>query len=231
LTGESRWAPDGSGRGDAVPLRDLVRAARHGDPVAWEDLARRLRDAFAASARRELGAKLHRVAELDDVVQESLLRIAANSSPLLAVDDAGIRRWARRVVQNVIHDLHDQHVRAEKRDVRRLISLSEVDSDDPQARESSAIEAKGRPLPDAASDREVFVRAAAAIRRLPADEAHAVRRIKLEGESIAAVARELDLGESTVRMRLARGLARIGQRLGQEFLDRHEQRKRPWPTS
>jgi len=231
LTGESRWAPKRSDRGHPLPLRDLVRAARHGDPDAREDLARRLCDAFAASARRELGAKLLRVAELDDVVQESLLRIAANSSPLLAVDDAGIQRWARRVVQHVIHDLHDQHVRAAKRDVRRLISLSDVDTDDPQAREASAIEATGRPLSDAASDREVFERAAAEIRRLPADEAYAVRRIKLEGESIAAVARELDLGESTVRMRLARGLARIGQRLGEELLDRHEQRKRPRPTS
>ena len=224
MTGESPWAPDGSDRGDAVPLQVLVHAARHGDPDARENLARRLRDAFAASARHELGGKLRRVAELDDVVQESLLRVSANSSPLLAVDDAGIQRWARRVVQNVIHDLHDQHVRAEKRDVRRLVSLSEVDTDDPQARESSAIEAVVRPLPDAASDREVFERAAAAIRRLPADEAHAVRRVKLEGESVAAVARELDLGESTVRMRLARGLARIGQRLGEEFLDRHERR-------
>jgi RNA polymerase sigma factor (sigma-70 family) len=227
LTGESRWALDGSDRGEAVPLRDLVRGARHGDPRARENLARRLHDAFAASARRELGGKLLRVAELDDVVQESLLRITANSSPLLAVDDAGIQRWARRVVHNVIHDLHDQHVRAAKRDVRRLISLSEVDTNDPQALEASAIEATGPPLPDAASDREVFERAAAAIRLLPEDEAHAVRRIKLEGESIAAVARELELGESTVRMRLARGLARIGQRLGQEFLDRHERRKRP----
>jgi RNA polymerase sigma-70 factor (ECF subfamily) len=224
LIGESRRAPDGSDRGHAVPLRDLVRAARHGDPRARENLARRLHDAFAASARRELGSKLRRVADLDDVVQESLLRITANSSPLLAVDDAGIQRWARRVVHNVIHDLHDQHVRAVKRDVRRLISLNEVDTDDPQGRESSAIEAMGRPLFDAASDREVFERAAAAIRRLPEDEAYAVRRVKLEGESIAAVARELGLGESTVRMRLARGLARIGQRLGQEFLDRHESR-------
>lgn len=221
MTGESRGAPDGSDRGDAMPLRDLVHAARHGEPWARESLARRLRDAFATSARRELGAKLRRVAELDDVVQESLLRIVANSSPLLAVDDAGIHRWARRVVHNVIHDLHDQHVRAEKRDVRRLVSLSEVDTEDPQARESSAIEARSLPLSDAASDREVFQRAAAAIQRLPPDEAHAVRRIKLEGESIAAVARDLELGESTVRMRLARGLARIGQRLGQEFLDRH----------
>jgi RNA polymerase sigma factor (sigma-70 family) len=210
-----------------VPLRDLVRAARHGDFSARESLARRLRDAFAASARSELGTKLRRVAEIDDVVQESLLRIAANSSTLLAVDDAGIQRWARRVVQHVIHDLHDQHFRAVKRDVRRLISLGDVDADDPQAREASAIEAKGRPLPDAASDREVFERAAAAIGRLPENEAYAVRRIKLEGESIAAVARELDVGESTVRMRLARGLARIGQRLGQELVDRHERRKRP----
>jgi RNA polymerase sigma-70 factor (ECF subfamily) len=227
LTGESRWPPKKSDRGDAMPLQDLVRAARHGDPLAREDLARRLRDAFTASARHQLGPKLLRVAELDDVVQESMLRIAANSSPLLAVDDAGIQRWARRVVHNVIHDLHDQHVRAEKRDVRRLISLSDVDTDDPRVRAAFAIEADGRPLPDATSDREVFERAAAAIRLLPEDEAYAVRRIKLEGECIAAVARELALGESTVRMRLARGLARIGQRLGQDLLDRHEQRKRP----
>jgi len=227
LTGEARWETDGSDRDDAVPLRDLVRSARHGDTSARENLARRLRDAFAASARRELGGNLSRVAELDDVVQESLLRIEMNSSPLCAVDDAGIHRWARRVVQHVIHDLHDQHVRAGKRDVRRLISLNDVDKDDRHALEASAIEAQGRSLPDAASDREVFERAAAAIRLLPADEAYAVRRIKLEGETIAAVARELDLGESTVRMRLARGLAKIGQQLGQEVLDRHDRRKRP----
>jgi len=128
----------------------------------------------------------------------------------------------------VIRNRRD-HERAEMRDPTRRRSLRELfvdeTEDDPppfarDAEPSLALLAQDLSLPEIVSDRELYERAVAALRQLSPDEVYAVRRIELEGETVAAVARELGLGESTIRQRLVRALARIGQRLGEEFCER-----------
>lgn len=203
--------------GVETPLHLLARAAQGDDRAARELFALRARDRVVRAVRDQLSSRLAREAGFDDVVQDVLLRIERDLPRLAVRDERSIHQWIVTLVGNRIRDLFDYYERAKKRDFTRRVSLSELrreelDGDQPYEPTTSAAT-----LPDAVSDRDLFARALVAMRRLPPDEAHAVRRVELDGESIAAVGRELGLGESTVRMRLARGLARIAQLIGEEF--------------
>jgi RNA polymerase sigma factor (sigma-70 family) len=204
-------------RGDdaAVPLHVLARAAQRGRRRARDRFARRLDATVKVLVRRLLASNSLRESEFEDVVQEALLKIATELPRLEVRSEASLYQWIKTIVTNVIRNLH-AYERAEKRDSTRQRSRRGVPANDADSDSPSEVIAQDPPLPEIVSDRELFERAIAALRQLAPDEVYAVRRIELEGETIAAVAKELGLGESTIRQRLARGLARIGQRVNEE---------------
>jgi len=214
---EGSKSPGVAGDGTGVPLDALARAAQGGDSRARDLFARRLQALVASSVRVQLGPQLLRDVGFDDVVQELLLAIQGELPRLQVRGESQLHRWIQRIVHHRICDLHDYHSRAAKRDPRRRVSLRDLlkGGEDGEDREEPAAFASKAPTPDeTVSERELVRRALVALERLPADEAAAVRRIALRSERIADVARELGVGESTVRMRLARGLARLYRALG-----------------
>jgi RNA polymerase sigma factor (sigma-70 family) len=219
LAKEGTRSGDAEGGGDE-PLCELARAAQRNEPEARERFARRARARVADAVDVEISGRLAREAGFDDVVQDVMLRIERNLARLKVVNEAAIHQWIITLVRHRIRDLHDYHHRAWKRDSSRRVSLSDLRREEQDGDPSEAMASPSPPPAEAASDRALFERAVAAIRQLPPEEAQAVRRVELEGETIAAVAKELDTGESTVRMRLGRGLTRIAQILGEEFCER-----------
>lgn len=214
---EGTTSPGAAGDGAGEALDELARAAQRGDSRARDRFARRLQALVASSVRVQLGPQLLREVGFDDVVQELLLAIQGELPRLQVRGESQLHRWIQRIVHHRICDLHDYHERAAKRDPRRRVAFSDLlkGGEDGDDGEEPAVLASRAPAPvEAASDRELALRALVALERLPADEAAAVRRMALHGERIADVARELGVGESTVRMRLARGLARLYRSLG-----------------
>jgi RNA polymerase sigma factor (sigma-70 family) len=65
----------------------------------------------------------------------------------------------------------------------------------------------------ATEEAELRAAIAQALSRLPEVEADAVRRVDLNGESFASIARDLDVDEGTIRQRRARGINRLGLHL------------------
>jgi RNA polymerase sigma factor (sigma-70 family) len=211
---EGSTSPGAAGDGAGEPLDALARAAQGGDPRARDLFARRLQALVASSVRVQLGPQLLRDVGFDDVVQELLLAIQGELPRLQVRGESQLHRWIQRIVHHRICDLHDYHERAAKRDPRRRVSLGDLLKDGEDGEEPAVLASKAPAPVETASERELAKRALVALERLPADEAAAVRRIALRGERIADVARELGVGESTVRMRLARGLARLYRALG-----------------
>lgn len=194
----------------------LARAAQSAGGAARERFALRAQERVARAVRDQLSHRLAREAGFEDVVQDVLLRIERDLPRLHVRNERSIHQWILTLVANRIRDLFDYYERAKKRDVTRRVSLSELRREEQDGDQSDEPMTAATTLADAVSERELFARALVAMRRLPPDEALAVRRVELDGESIAAVGRELGVGESTVRMRLARGLARIAQWMGEE---------------
>jgi RNA polymerase sigma factor (sigma-70 family) len=211
---EGSTSPGAAGDGAGEPLDTLARAAQGGDPRARDLFARRLQALVASSVRVQLGPKLLREVGFDDVVQELLLAIHGELPRLQVLGESQLHRWIQRIVHHRICDLHDYHERAAKRDPRRRVSLSDLLKGGEDGEEHAVLVSKAPAPVETASERELARRALVALERLSADEASAIRRIALRGERIADVARELGVGESTVRMRLARGLARLYRSLG-----------------
>jgi RNA polymerase sigma factor (sigma-70 family) len=65
----------------------------------------------------------------------------------------------------------------------------------------------------ATEEAELRAAIAQALGRLPEVEADAVRRVDLNGESFASIARDLDVDEGTIRQRRTRGIKRLGLHL------------------
>ena len=217
---EGTRSAGGGADGAEVPLHLLARAAQRKDGAARERFAHCARERVARAVREQLSSRLAREAGFDDVVQDVLLRIERDLPRFKVRNERAIHQWIITLVGNRIRDLFDYYERAKKRDWTRRISLSELRKEEQDGDQPGDLTTGSAPLPDAASDRELFARAVAAMEKLTEDEAHAVRRVELDGESIASVGRELGVGESTVRMRLARGLTRIAQLMGEESSQR-----------
>jgi len=204
--------PGADGDGADAPLDDLARAAQSGDPVAREQFAARLLGLVTNSVRSQIGKDLLRHVGFEDVVQEVLLKFQPEFPRLRVRNEPMLRNWVHTFVRNRICDIRDR-IGADKRDANRNVPLRDVRPSEDGLEPDVTVESAPGPH-EAASRRELSERAATELERLSLHEAVAIRRIAIGGERISDVARELGVGESTVRMRLSRGLARLAYALG-----------------
>jgi len=203
-----------------VPLHVLARSAQSAGGAARELFARRARERVVDAVRDQISSRLAQQAGFDDVVQDVMLRVARRLADLEVRNETSIHAWILTLVRNRLRDLHDYYEVAEKRNSSRDTSLSDLRREERDGDPSAAVTSDARSLPDALHERDLIGRAVAAIRRLPPDEALVVRRIELEGEPVTAVARERGVHQATIRIWLARGLARIAQLMGEESSER-----------
>jgi len=75
LTRESKFSTGAEGNDAGVPLHVLARAAQRGRRKARDRFARRLQAVVEVVVRRRLAAKFLREADVEDVVQDVLLKI------------------------------------------------------------------------------------------------------------------------------------------------------------
>jgi RNA polymerase sigma factor (sigma-70 family) len=211
------WA---GGASADVPLHVLARSAQSAGGAARELFSRRARERVVDAVRDQISRRLAKQAGFDDVVQDVMLRVARGLAGFKVRDEASIHAWILTLVRNRVRDLYDYYEVAKKRDSSRDTSLSDLRREEQDGDLSAAGTSDARSLPDALHERDLTERAVAAIRRLPPDEALVVRRIELEGEPVSAVARERGVHESTIRIWLGHGLARVAQLMGEESGER-----------
>jgi RNA polymerase sigma factor (sigma-70 family) len=209
----------GAGGGEA-PLDVLARAAQRSGGAAREQFARRARERVVAAVREEISSRLANLAGFDDVVQDVMLRITRGLADLNVRDEVSIHGWILTLVRNRLRDLYDFYECTRMRDPERQISLSDLRSEEQGGDQPDALTTGPRSLLETLNERELIARAVAAIGLLPPNEALAVRRIELDGELASAIAKELGVHEATVRIWLGRGLARIAEKIGEEFSER-----------
>jgi RNA polymerase sigma-70 factor (ECF subfamily) len=155
----------------------MITADVRGD---WNELAARLRPFIA----RRLDAP----GDVDDVLQEVLLRMH-RGLPTLA-DEQRFGPWVYRIAQHAVIDHHRKHARRE--------------SDVPALDDAAA------PTPeDADAACEVAQYLAFFVARLPSPYREAITLVELEGMSQVAAARMLGLSVSGMKSRVQRGRAKL----------------------
>lgn len=87
-----------------VPLLPLVRAAVAGDTAALERL---LVETFTPTRRfleRRYGGRREAAAFIDDVMQETLIRVADHLTECSAAGEPGVRNWVLSIADNAARD-------------------------------------------------------------------------------------------------------------------------------
>lgn len=146
--------------------------------------------AFSRPAFRLAAALVRDEQVAEDIVQEAFLRVFA--SPNTPRDETGFKRWLYRIVVNLARQQHRQRARWLR------LPWQPAPQPDPQ------LEAE-RHL----ADQEM----AAALRLLSPREREAVYLRYFEDESFQDVAATMDIGDSTARVLVHRGLVKLRERL------------------
>lgn len=169
----------------STPEETRARAER-----LWRELSAPLRGWFA---RRALRGPLSGAADVDDLVQETFLRVQ-RALPSLR-EDEHVAGWIQRIAGNVWIDARRKHAPE---------ALAEEREEDLAAREAD---------PGAHFEREVAAWVATAIDGLDEVDRAILARTELRQIPHRAVAEELALSLDVVKARVRRGRAKLKARL------------------
>jgi RNA polymerase sigma-70 factor (ECF subfamily) len=99
----------------------LLAQARQGEGLGA--LLELYRDYLRLVARAQMGPTLRAVADPSDLVQQTFLEACHDFDHFGGTTEAQWRAWLRRILAHNLAALVERHVRAQKRDVRRQVSL------------------------------------------------------------------------------------------------------------
>ncbi|MFY9343755.1 MAG: sigma-70 family RNA polymerase sigma factor [Planctomycetota bacterium] len=126
----------------------------------------------------------------EDLLQDAFVKSLEKGSELRAGESA--RAWFYRVLRNAVVDRHRRDSAAARRLDQLAIAL------DDRASEASA-----------AADRTACACIGQLLDNLPAAQAHALRRVELEGSAVNEFARETGISETNAGVRLFRARAAL----------------------
>jgi RNA polymerase sigma-70 factor (ECF subfamily) len=115
----------------------LVTRAQNGDREAFDKLARRYRSRLVSLMRSRLGEQLAKRVDIDDLVQEVLLRAFSSLAQFRWSGDEALFRWLSVIARHVIQEVA-------RREGRELLLPSEEDLAFDQISPARAIERRDR---------------------------------------------------------------------------------------
>jgi RNA polymerase sigma-70 factor (ECF subfamily) len=104
----------------------LIAEARRGVPDRLGQLLDAYRNYLVLLAKTQIDEKLRARVNPSDLVQETMLGACRDFAKFHGRNERQLLAWLRQILINRLHVFVQQHVLAEKRDVRREVSLEEV---------------------------------------------------------------------------------------------------------
>jgi RNA polymerase sigma-70 factor, ECF subfamily len=190
---------------DAV-ISELLRRARAGDRAALGELLENFRGHLRYLAQDLLDDRAAARLDASDLVQQTCLSVHKQIADFQGQDPAQFVAWLRQIHERNIRNAVRDQLHAGKRAVEREERLADRD-----------VHAVGQSSPSQRVVRnEESERLARAIAQLPADEAEALRRRFLEGQSLAEVAREMRMTKDALVWLMRRAMKNVKRCLGDE---------------
>jgi RNA polymerase sigma-70 factor (ECF subfamily) len=155
-----------------------------------------------------------------DIVQETFFEAHRDFHQFRGQSPGEFVAWLRRILVNNILRVVEQHLQAEKRDVRREISLHEMGRrlEQSTARLESLLAQQGDSPSGHAQRREQEIMLADALAELPDDYQQVILLRHIEGLPFDDVARRMDRSAGAVRMLWLRALERLRTALAEREL-------------
>src|SRR3954469_17789858 len=111
-------------QGDAA--RRLLIAARKGDEQQLGRLLQLYRNYLTILAATQLDARLRRRISPSDLVQEAMLGAYRDFGKFRGNSERELLAWLRQILINCLHHAYDAHIQAGRRDIRREVSLDDM---------------------------------------------------------------------------------------------------------
>jgi RNA polymerase sigma-70 factor (ECF subfamily) len=193
---------------------DLLHLARAGDCRALGHLLESYRHYLALLARVQIGRRLQGKVDAADLVQETFLAAHRDFTRFRGTTEAELVCWLRQILAGNLTDLFRRYYGARRRDVRLERQLTDELTRSSRVLELGLADRHSTPSQQAAR-RELAVRLANAIQRLPADYGEVIVLHHLEGLSFPTVAQRMGRSLDSVKKLWIRALARLRRALGE----------------
>jgi RNA polymerase sigma-70 factor (ECF subfamily) len=193
----------------------VLSEARAGIPGGLGRLLELHQNYLKLLAQTQLDEKLRARVSPSDVVQDTLLEAHRDFANFRGECEAEFLNWLRQILVHNLARIVERHVLAEKRDVRREVSLDEVDRRlDRSAMRLQAVLADRVGSPSAAvQTQEHVVLLADALAELPADYRRVIVLRNLESLPFKEVAERMNRSAGATRMLWLRAIDQLRQGL------------------
>ncbi len=201
----------------SADISSLIARARSEGPASLGPLLEKYANYLRLLAITHIDAKLRARVSPSDIVQETNVDAHRSFAAFRGHSEGEFVAWLRTILVHNIARLVERHVLAEKRDVRREISLQRIG----RSLERSTIRlhqllASREPSPSSQLlERERAVLLADHLAALPEHYRQVIVLRNLEGLPFATVARRMDRSEGAVRMMWLRAVNALKERISE----------------
>lgn len=194
---------------------DLIRRARSGDREAFDALARSHEGALRGILTCHLGPGLRGRVEVDDLLQDTLLRAFRSMEQFRGESNDAFRSWITVIAQHVVVD-RGRKLLAEKADYRREVPLEASRATDSSGSGRRAADAQA---PQASPSRilrreERLERLLEAIHQLSPDHRKVILLTLVERLQAREVAQQMERSDKAVSMLLLRAMRALREIFG-----------------
>ena len=204
-TDQSRLSND---RADTEAFQRLLVLAKEGDTSALGQLLRWYINYLTILASAGLDRRLRRRVNPSDVVQEAMLAAHRDFGGFRGQSQNEMLGWLRQILINTLHRNFAKHVKAEKRDIRREVSLDQVNNrlEESAANLVSLLPGNGDSPSSPMRRREDSMVLADKLGGLPAPYRDVIVYRILQGLSFDEISERMDRSNGAVRMLWLRAL-------------------------
>lgn len=200
---------------DVTETTRLLDAAKGGEDESLGRLLQMYLNYLKLLARTQLDQKLQARASASDVVQDTLLEAHRDFAHFRGTRPEEFIAWLRRILVNNLSRIVERHVLAEKRDVRREVSMDDVGAtlERSTARLVAVLADVGKSPSDDAQAHEAGLILADELAELTDDYRDVIVLRHLEGLPFSEVAKRLERTPGATRMLWMRAIDRLRERL------------------
>jgi RNA polymerase sigma-70 factor (ECF subfamily) len=199
---------DGDNSSEGRRFAELLAQAKAGQAKALGSLLQWYGKYLTILASTQLDGRLRRRVSPSDIVQETLLAAHRDFAAFRGQSQGELLAWLRQILINSLHRMIARHIKAEKRDIRRDISIDQVSN----RLEESACNLAGRlpaavDSPSAAMHRkEAAIEFADRLSDLPPNYRDVIVMRVLKNLSFEEIAQQMGKSSGAVRMLWLRAL-------------------------
>jgi RNA polymerase sigma-70 factor, ECF subfamily len=179
----------------------LVERVKQGDQDAFAALFAKYRSRLAVLVHCKLGTYLRRDADVDDILQETLLRAYRDIERFEYKAPGSFMSWLARIADHVIVDA----ARSQKRQKRAAEHVPFRSESNPGGPEPADSHTPSRIF----AENESLGRFVETLARLPEDYRHVILLAKIEGLTTAEIAERLEKSNEATSLLLHRAIKRL----------------------